>query len=87
MIVKVFIGLATAAIFSAVAAHQPIPSTVDARSAGPQLEAFARNAFPVLAKGDRLGPPASQPSITVEHRTGENTSVLIRMPASRLASR
>ena len=59
MILKVLIGLATAAIFSAVAVHQPTPSTVDARSDGPHLQARAPDAFPLLVKGDRLGPPAS----------------------------
>ena len=81
MILRASIGLATAAIFSAVAAHQPTPSTLDARSGGPP------DASPLLAKGDRLGPPATQAFVTIERRTGENTSVLIRMPAPRLASR
>ena len=86
MILRASIGLATAAIFSAVAAHQSTPSVLDVPTGSSHLEARAPDAFPLLVKGNRLGPPASQPSVTIERRIDENTSVLISMPASQLAS-
>ena len=87
MITKALIGLSTVTIVSAVAAHRAPPSKIYDRSGGLHTVAAPTEDFPLLAKSDRLGPPATQASLTIERRTGRTTSVLIRVPASQLASR
>jgi hypothetical protein len=86
MIVKVLAGLATAAIVSAVAAHR-VPAAMDEGDGRPaHQQPGPAQAFPLAAKGDRLGIPGAKTFITIEHRAG-HTSILTTIPAHDLASR
>ena len=86
MIVKALAGLATAAIFWAVAAHN-VPAAMDEGNGRPaHQQPGPAQAFTLAAKGDRPRVPGAQTFITIEHRAG-NTSILTRIPAHGLASR